>query len=505
MAAPLGAAGSAPPSVCAQLAPGPPLNDAHTSHLQLRLPLPPGMTSDAAAATVLAAFPTKPAWVAARCYESLEFVAVWGGKAQPIRQKVKTSLAKWLRLGPDSVKEAFEKQGLTAWRFEAIPALRRLRYEPSAAGRPAELDFSVAGDLTNGKLNELLTELQGSSAWSEKERDLASRADELMKRHVYGDEDMDTRLFGDRAFLAEHLRRKGAENFVKDMRRRVREAELKGQTLVSLCTAASGGAQAFTTAAEVNGSGWQLEICAALATPPHQIRGVLALGPPRCGKCHVGHQLYEALPPGTVVKAQEADKADIYTFGTKRGASAVLLQIDEFEAKAPLAKMRNLLEPHNTGFEVRTGSSKAGQTHKSLPSELRVLITPNRKKRSWSGPTAQAAPRTRTCTPSGSGCRWSTSSAATRRSGPAGTGETFRLRGWPRHWRRTLRPQPCPSRGSRHLPALRPADPGSAPRRRRTSRPSRPRRIACAARRRASCSAGSRPRAARAGVRAGAR
>ena len=157
-------------------------------------------------------------------------------------------------------------------------------------------------------------------------------------------------------------------------------AELQGQTLASFCTAASGGAQAFTTAAEVHGSGWQLEICAALATPPHQIRGVLALGPPRCGKCHVGHQVYEALPPGTVVKAQEADKADIYTFGTKRGASAVLLQIDEFEAKAPLAKMKNLLEPHNTGFEVRTGSSKAGQTHTSLPPDLRVLITSNRKK-----------------------------------------------------------------------------------------------------------------------------
>ena len=143
-------------------------------------------------------------------------------------------------------------------------------------------------------------------------------------------------------------------------------AELQGQTLASFCTAASGGAQAFAAAAEVDGTGWQLEICAALAPPPHQIRGVLVLGPPRCGKCHVGHQLYEALPPGTVVKAQEADKADIYTFGTKRGASAVLLQIDEFEAKTPLAKMKNLLEPQNTGFEVRTGSSKAGQTHTSL-------------------------------------------------------------------------------------------------------------------------------------------
>ena len=42
--------------------------------------------------------------------------------------------------------------------------------------------------------------------------------------------------------------------------------------------------------------------------------------------------------------------------------------------------MKNLLEPHNTGFEVRAGSSQAGQTHTSLPADLRVLSTSNWKE-----------------------------------------------------------------------------------------------------------------------------
>ena len=380
MAADLGPAGSSEPSLCEAFSPGAPLGDAYSSRFQLRVPVPEGMTSTNAAAKLFDALKPKPYWVAARCHESLEFVAVWGAEQQPIRQKMKRHLADWLKVDPAAVKRSIANQGLRAWRFEAIAGLRKLRYEASDRERPAEVDFSVAGGLTNEKLNALLIELGGSSAWGEREKDLATRADELMKRHVWGDEDVDTRLFGDRAFLADHLRRKGPENFVKDMKRRVREAELKGQTLVSLCTAAAGGAQPFTSAAELQGSGWQLEICAGLATPVHQVRGVLVLGPPRCGKSHVGHQLYKALPVGTVVKVQEAAQADIYTFGTKLGASTVLLQIDEFEGKTSLAKMKNLLEPHNSGFEVRTGSSKAGQTHTALPQDMRVLITSNWKK-----------------------------------------------------------------------------------------------------------------------------
>ena len=102
-----------------------------------------------------------------------------------------------------------------------------------------------------------------------------------------------------------------------EMKKRVRQAELRGQTLVSLCAAAAGDAEPFYTAGDVNGSGWQLEVMAALAKPLHQIRGVLVLGPSRSGKSHVGHQLYTALPAGAVVKVQEAEQADIYTFGTK--------------------------------------------------------------------------------------------------------------------------------------------------------------------------------------------
>ena len=103
--------------------------------------------------------------VAARCFESLEFVAAWGDERQPIRQKLKSNLAQWLRLAPEAVKGAFAAQALKAWRFEAVAAVRKLRYQPSAPERPAELDFSVAGDLTPAKLNALLTELQGSLAW----------------------------------------------------------------------------------------------------------------------------------------------------------------------------------------------------------------------------------------------------------------------------------------------------------------------------------------------------
>ena len=165
MAADLGPAGSSAPSVCEELRPGAPMSDAHASHLQLRLPLPPGVAADAAAGMVYGALRPKPAWVAARCFESLEFVAAWGDERQPIRQKLKSNLAQWLRLAPEAVKGAFAAQALKAWRFEAVAAVRKLRYQPSAPERPAELDFSVAGDLTPAKLNALLTELQGSLAW----------------------------------------------------------------------------------------------------------------------------------------------------------------------------------------------------------------------------------------------------------------------------------------------------------------------------------------------------
>ena len=96
------------------------------------------------------------------------------------------------------------------------------------------------------------------------------------------------------------------------MQERVRLSHLEGQTLVSLCAAAGAAALPYQRDSELNGSGWQLRIMSAFAKPEHQVRGVLVVGPSRCGKSHVGHQLYKALPTGAVVKVQEADQVDNY-------------------------------------------------------------------------------------------------------------------------------------------------------------------------------------------------
>ena len=66
-------------------------------------------------------------------------------------------------------------------------------------------------------------------------------------------------------------------------------------------------------------------------------------------------------------------QADIYIFGTKLEQGTVLLQLDEFECRTGIAKLKNLLEPHNEGFEFRTGASKGGKTHTSVPANLLVL------------------------------------------------------------------------------------------------------------------------------------
>ena len=96
------------------------------------------------------------------------------------------------------------------------------------------------------------------------------------------------------------------------MQERVRLSHLEGQTLVSLCAAAGAAALPYQRDSELNGSGWQLRIMSAFAKPEHQVRGVLVVGPSRCGKSHVGHKLYKALPTGAVVKVQEADQVDNY-------------------------------------------------------------------------------------------------------------------------------------------------------------------------------------------------
>ena len=82
------------------------------------------------------------------------------------------------------------------------------------------------------------------ACWGDREKDLAGKAEDLMRRHVYGDEDLDTRALADSFFQADLLKRKGPENFVKDMKARVRRSELAGQTLVTLCAAAGGDAPA---------------------------------------------------------------------------------------------------------------------------------------------------------------------------------------------------------------------------------------------------------------------
>lgn len=297
------------PSACAVLAPSKALGDNYGTRLQLRVPTPQGWSSESAASELFAKVKPAPAWVAAWTSELfLEFIIVWGER-QPQRQKLKDQLPSFLPLDKAGVKQVFTAAGVSSWRFDAVAALRRMQQK-----QPSRL--SCAGLLTQELLGKVAVELKGLQSWSDKDKDLAKKAEELMKRHVYGNEDLDTRVLADSFFQADLLKRKGPVNFVADMKERVRQAGLEGQTLASLCTTAGAGAAPFQFAGDLNGSGWQLEIMSALAKPVHQIRGVLVLGPPRCGKSHVGHQLYAALPRGAVVKVQEADQADIYTFGT---------------------------------------------------------------------------------------------------------------------------------------------------------------------------------------------
>jgi hypothetical protein len=91
---------------------------------------------------------------------------------------------------------------------------------------------------------------------------------------------------------------------------------------------------------------------------------------------------------------QGADQVDSYAFGTQLVPETVLLQIDEFEGKTPAAKLKNLLEPHNKGFEVRTGSSRNSKTHTQLPPNLMVLITSNWTPEQLRKRTRRRAPRT---------------------------------------------------------------------------------------------------------------
>jgi hypothetical protein len=368
----VGVAGMEEASVCDLLKAPKALGDKFGTRLKLRVKKPEGWASETVAAQLMQLLKPDPVWVAARTTDLfVEFVAVWNETRQPKREDLKKHLPAAIEQEADFLKKVFQTAGVHAWRFDAVASLQHLR----ADAKPGQL--SVAGLLTEDKLAKLAAEMRGLSSWGDRDKDLAGKAQELMRRHVYGKEDLETRIVADPFFQADLLRRKGPEAFVKEMKERVRQQELLGQTLVSHSTTAAQDAEPLQTALDFNGSAWQLEVISGLAKPVHQIRGVLVLGPPRCGKSHMGHQLHKVLPAGTVVKVQEADQADIYTFGTKLASHTVLLQLDEFEAKTSLAKLKNLLEPHNDGFEVRTGSSKGNKTHTTLPKDLLVLITSN--------------------------------------------------------------------------------------------------------------------------------
>ena len=356
--------------MCAKLAPKTPSTDNHGTRLKLRLAPPSAWTAETAAAELMKSMKPDPMWVAAWTSDLVvDFVVVWGDR-HPLRQKLKENLHGWLNMDKETVKAAFKSVGVGAWRFDAIASLQLLQQQG-----PDRL--SVSHVLTDRLLQQLQVELKGLPSWGERDKDMAAKAQDLMRRHVYGSENLSTRALADSYFQADLLKRKGPENFVKDMQERVRLSQLDGQTLVSLCAAAGAAARSYQHVSELNGSGWQLHLMSAFAKPEHQVRGVLVLGLPRCGKSHVGHQLYAGLPQGAVVKVQEAEQADIYTFGTKLEQGTVLLQIDEFEAKTSIAKLKNLLEPRSVGFEVRSGSSKGSKTHTTLPPNLQILITSN--------------------------------------------------------------------------------------------------------------------------------
>ena len=363
-------------SVWAQLSAPKAKSDKHGRCFHLRVETPVGLEWNTAAQTLLDRLVPTPQWVAVRRpAEYVEFIAVWGPELQPRREGFKKTVAQALQVSDAVVEEAMKSTGLRAWRFDAVAELRRL-HAAAAPGLGSEVYFSYAGMLTGPKLLDLANDL-GAPKDGDREGKLKGQAVALMERHVYGDEDFDARVLADQDYMADLLRRKGPEKFITEQRTRLRRLELKGATLVSLCSAAAAGAEPYLTSDDVHGSVFQLTIAEGVATPRHQTRGVIVVGPARTGKSHIGHQLYGILPSGTVVKVQEADAADIYSFGTKLCAETVLLQIDEFEAKTHLSKLRNLLDPHSEGFEVRTGSSKSGSTHTCLPESLMVIVTSN--------------------------------------------------------------------------------------------------------------------------------
>jgi hypothetical protein len=364
-----------PASLAEQLAAPAAAGEGRAPKVALEVPVPtaiwPALSVDAAS-RIAAAFSPEPTWVAAGVGDStMSFVVVWGPKQQPLRKQLKSKqLVEWLSgLGLDAaaVKKAVHDAGQTMWRADPVATLRAFVNIPNHV-------ISTAGTVNAAMVQDLSKELGGLATWGERDKALTQKAKELMTRHVLGDESIDQRFLHDDYLLTDLLRRRGPEGFVKEMKARVARLDSEGKTLPALCAEHADGAEPLGVA-DLHGSNWQMRVMGSLATPHTELRAVLVSGPTRTGKSHVANQLYRLLPGGAVVKVKETDEKDLYKLGTKVGPGTVLLLYDEFEGRMPLAELKNHLDSNNDGQEVRTGSSKSGNTHTELPVGLKWLIT----------------------------------------------------------------------------------------------------------------------------------
>ena len=233
---------AAPTSAWAQLSAPKAKSDAHGRCFRLRVATTTGLAWESAAQAVLDRLVPTPQWVAARRpTDHVEFIAVWGHDLQPRRQGFKKVVARALEVSEAVVEAALKATGLRAWRFDAVAELRRL-HAAAAPASGAEISFSYAGILTAPVLAELMSDL-GVAPTADREDKHKKQAVALMERHVYGDEDYDARVLADQEYMADLLRRKGAEKFIAEQRARLRRLELKDATLLSLCSAAAAGAE----------------------------------------------------------------------------------------------------------------------------------------------------------------------------------------------------------------------------------------------------------------------
>jgi hypothetical protein len=235
-----GVAGEVPKAARSQLQPKASKGDSSGKALQLRLPLLAGVPLQTAGQHLLEKVKPRPWWVAtcAAAEDCMDMIVVWD-ETQPRRQKLKENFHTMERA---IVKQAFDDTGCCAWRFDPVAALHKM-HTSVAQNAPAEDSFSTAGFLSAELVGSVVTEMSGLASWGDRDKDYGKRVQELLNRHVYGQEDLDTRILTDRFFQAGLLKRKGPVQFAAEMRERARRAELQGETLVSLCGAAAGAAE----------------------------------------------------------------------------------------------------------------------------------------------------------------------------------------------------------------------------------------------------------------------